>query len=149
MEKYWIIIIPASIGAIVSIAGILLNNFLNLINKKKIENYINYQKERINSYNEFHKQIISALGYLPSTYKYGSQPDFNEFNKKDIKTYLEKKGLLSGKIEEYTQNWENEKTENIYKISSYIHQTEPYMVENEINKARNIYISNIFYFSKY
>lgn len=142
-------IIAASVGALFSLLGILLNNWLNYKNKIKSEAYNNFMMKRINAYNEFHKQSMLAFGKLYSTYEFGSRPDFNKFNLDDIKTYLKERKVLEGNIYKFADIWENKnKSEAIEEIVSFLTKGEPNIVENEINKTRNIYVQNLFYFSE-
>lgn len=142
-------IIAASVGALFSLLGILLNNWLNYKNKIKSDAYNNFMIKRIDAYNEFHKQLMLAFGLFYSTYEFGSKPDFNEFSLDDIKTYLKERKVLEGNIRKFSDIWENEsKSKAIGKIVTFLTKGEPNIVENEITKALNIYVQNIFYFSE-
>jgi len=114
--------------------------------QKKIHNYNLFIQKKFSAYEEIQRLILYAESKICSLYGLRSEPTYEEYNKDDFITLLEKNNFTKGKIEELLSYY-NKRAIFIEKFRKLLRFKEMGESNISINELRNHYWLSKLYLS--
>ncbi len=115
--------------------------------QRKIQDFNLYTTNKHKSYIEFYEQLLKANGYVTSLTGLINIPTFEEYNKNDLSTYLQKRKIPEGKINDILLMWDKDKELAKKEIFKYDHLYNINSARNALQEAHNMYWKSQLYFS--
>ncbi|MCY9510609.1 hypothetical protein M5W68_12070 [Paenibacillus larvae] len=132
----------------------IVNFFINLQTSRKLEKlklknqmqmhtFSQYMTNRYEKYALLYKLFLITKSSVQN--KLREYPDFKEYNKDDIATYLERKGFTNQVIQEVVRNWEIQKNKEVRKIYKHLYQIDMNKASRNIAELQNhLYINELY-----
>lgn len=113
--------------------------------QKKIHDYGLYSVKRHEIYPELFKLLLLGDGNVHSLYGFRRRLSFEEFNKDDIKIFMQARKISEGKQDEILNHWEEHKEDAIGELESYLRVLEIQDARRSLVEAKNyLLLSDLF-----
>ncbi|WP_342436696.1 hypothetical protein NSS79_25690 [Paenibacillus sp. FSL L8-0436] len=113
--------------------------------QKKIHDYGLYSVKRHEIYPELFKLLLLADGNVHSLYGFRRTLSFKEFNKDDIKIFMQARKVSEGKQNEVLNLWDEHKEDAIDELEAYLRVLEIQDARRSLIEAKNyLLLSDLF-----
>ncbi|KGE17552.1 hypothetical protein [Paenibacillus wynnii] len=116
--------------------------------QKKIHDYSLYSVKRHEIYPQLFKLLLIAEGNIRSLFGFRRVLTFEEFNKADIKIFMEGREVVEGKQELILSLWDNQKNNAIEELKAYLKVLDIQDARKSLVEAKNYLLFSELFLSE-